>query len=152
MRPALALLVAATAACLDTTVPGGTPIEETSFAPSLGVDLAASTKTANGAYFRDILPGMGTGIAVGQTATVRYTGWLSDGTQFDSNVTKVDPLSFKLGASEVIKGFDEAMVGAKAGATRQLIVPPSLGYGPYQYGPIPGNSVLVFKVEVISVQ
>lgn len=151
MRSALVFSVAATAACLDTATPGSS-VEDTEFAAALGVDLAASTKTENGAYYRDLVPGTGTVAAAGRTLTVRYTGWLSNGTEFDSNLTKPDPLSFKLGAEEVIDGFDEALVGVKAGGTRQLIVPPSLGYGAYQYGPVPGNSVLVFKVEVLSVQ
>ena len=152
MRSALMMLTVATAACLDSTAPGSKTVEETNFASSLGVDLAASTKTANGAYYRDLVPGTGTALAVGQTLVVRYTGWLSNGLQFDTNVTKPDPLTFKLGAREVIQGFDEAMVGVKVGAKRQLLVPPSLGYGPFDYGPIPGNSVLVFSVEVLSAQ
>ena len=152
MRSALMMAVVATAACLDSTAPESKTVEETTFASSLGVDLAASTKTANGAYYRDIAPGTGTALVVGQTLVVRYTGWLSNGLQFDSNLTKLEPLTFKLGAREVIAGFDEAMVGAKVGAKRQLIVPPDLGYGPFDYGPIPGNSVLVFMVEVISAQ
>jgi FKBP-type peptidyl-prolyl cis-trans isomerase len=152
IRSALAMAVVATAACLDSTAPELKTIEETTFASSLGVDIAASTKTANGAYYRDIVPGTGTPLVAGQTLVVRYTGWLSNGIQFDSNVTKPAPLTFKLGAREVIPGFDEAMVGVKVGARRQLIVPPDLGYGPSDYGPIPGNSVLVFSVEVISAQ
>jgi FKBP-type peptidyl-prolyl cis-trans isomerase FkpA len=142
--------VAVSGACLDANGPEATPIEKTKFATSLGVDLAASTKTPFGAYYRDMVQGTGPVVEVGQTLSVRYTGWLSNGTQFDSNVTNPDPLSFKLGAHEVIAGFDEALVGVKVGAKRQLIIPPSLGYGPYDYGPIPGNSVLVFNVEVIS--
>jgi len=90
--------------------------------------------------------------ASGQTIAVRYTGWLANGTQFDSNTTLANPLTFKVGSGQVIAGFDEALVGAKVGSRRQLLIPPSLGYGPYDYGPIPGNSVLVFNVEVISVQ
>ena len=152
MRAALMMGIVATGACLDSTAPETKTVEETTFASSLGVDLDASTKTINGAYYRDIVPGTGAPLAVGQTLVVRYTGWLSDGTQFDSNVTKPDALVFKLGAREVIPGFDEAMVGVKVGAKRQLIVPPALAYGPFQYGPVPGNSVLVFNVEVISAQ
>jgi peptidylprolyl isomerase len=152
MRSAVVMAVVATAACLDSTAPELKTVEETTFASSLGVNLAASTKTANGAYYRDVVPGTGTPLVAGQTLVVRYTGWLSNGIQFDSNLTKADPLTFKLGAREVIPGFDEAMVGVKVGAKRQLIVPPDLGYGPFDYGPIPGNSVLVFSVEVISAQ
>src|SRR6185503_1550787 len=126
-------------------------IEQTNFASSLGVNLAASTKTANGTYYRDLVVGTGATVATGQTIAVRYTGWLANGTQFDSNTTKPDPLTFKVGSGAVILGFDDGLIGAKVGSQRQLIIPPSLGYGPYDYGPIPGNSVIVFKVEVISV-
>jgi FKBP-type peptidyl-prolyl cis-trans isomerase len=152
IRSALLVAVAASAACLDTSAPEEASIEHTTFAPSLGVDLAASTKTPNGAYYRDIVVGTGPVVSAGQTLKVRYTGWLSDGTQFDSNLTAQDPLPFRLGARDVIAGFDEAMVGVRVGGKRQLIVPPSLGYGLNPYGPIPGNSVLVFNVEVVSAE
>ena len=127
-------------------------VEETTFASSLGVNLGASTKTAGGAYYRDLVVGTGAVVTSGQTLAVRYTGWLANGAQFDSNVSAANPLTFKLGASQVILGFDEGLPGMRVGGQRQLILPPSLGYGPYDYGPIPGNSVTVFKVEVISAQ
>jgi FKBP-type peptidyl-prolyl cis-trans isomerase len=152
IRSAFLVAVAASAACLDTSAPEEASIEHTTFAASLGVDLAASTKTPNGAYYRDIVVGTGPVVAAGQTLRIRYTGWLSDGTQFDSNLTAQDPLPFRLGANDVIAGFDEAMVGVRVGGKRQLIIPPSLGYGPNPYGPVPGNSVLVFNVEVISAE
>jgi FKBP-type peptidyl-prolyl cis-trans isomerase len=128
------------------------PIEQTNFASSLGVNLAASTKTANGAYYRDIVTGTGATVTTGQLVSVRYTGYFADGTIFDSNTTAASPLPFRLGSGDVIEGWDEALAGVKVGSTRQLIIPPSLGYGPYDYGPIPGNSVLVFNVQVISAQ
>lgn len=152
IRSALVLTVASAAACLDTNAPEATTIEETIFASSLGVNIAASTKTPNGGYYRDIVAGTGEAVQTGDSLAVRYTGWLSNGTQFDSNLSAPEPLWFKLGAGQVIDGFDEAMVGARVGGKRQLIIPPSLGYGPYDYGPIPGNSVLVFSVELISVK
>jgi len=153
-RAAAVCALALSSACLSGESNGivENQIEETNFAASLDVNLAASTKTAHGAYYRDLVVGTGATVSTGQTISVRYTGWLSNGTQFDSNTTKPDPLTFKLGAGQVIVGFDEALVGARVGSQRQLIVPPSLGYGAYDYGPIPGNSVIVFKVEVISVQ
>ncbi len=152
-RAAAVCALVALSGCLSGESTGliETRIEETTFASSLGVDLAASTKTANGTYYRDLVVGTGAAVASGQTISVRYTGWLANGTQFDSNTTKADPLTFKVGSGQVIAGFDDGLVGAKVGSQRQLIIPPSLGYGPYDYGPIPGNSVIVFKVEVISV-
>lgn len=152
IRSAFVVAVATSAACLDTSAPEEASIEHTTFAASLGVDLAASTKTPNGAYYRDIVVGTGPVVAAGQTLKIRYTGWLSDGTEFDSNLTAQDPLPFRFGVNDVIPGFDEAMVGVRVGGKRQLIIPPSLGYGFNPYGPIPGNSVLVFNVEVISAE
>ena len=145
-------LVASTSACLATDDIAGEaiPIENTTFAPALGVNLAASTKTQHGAYYRDITVGTGATIASGQTVAVRYTGWLANGTQFDTNLSSPSPLTFKFGVGQVIPGMDETLIGIKVGGTRQLIIPPALGYGPYDYGQIPGNSVLVFTVEVIS--
>jgi FKBP-type peptidyl-prolyl cis-trans isomerase FkpA len=149
MRSALVLAVAATSACLDSTAPQGKSIEETEFAASLGVDLAASTKTANGAYYRDIVPGSGPAITTGKIS-VRYTGYLSNGVQFESNISNANPLQFTFGQEEVIKGFEETLIGVKVGAKRQLIIPYDLAYGSFNYGPIPGNSNLVFVVEVVS--
>lgn len=126
-------------------------IETTTFAPSLGVNLAASTKMANGEYYRDLTVGTGVVVNRGQTLSVHYTGWLPDGTQFDSNVGGT-AFSFVLGAGQVIAGWDQGLVGVRVGSTRQLIIPPALGYGASGYGPIPPNSILVFSVHVDSAQ
>ena len=115
------------------------------------MNLAASTKTVDGMYYRDLTAGSGAVVAPGQTLSVHYTGWLVNGTQFDSN-TGLAAFSFKLGAGQVIAGWDEGMSGVRVGSTRQLIIPPALAYGPYQYGPIPPNSILVFTVQVDSAQ
>ena len=145
--------LALTSACLGgESVAPERSIEETTFASTLGVNLAASTKTANGVYYRDIVVGTGAVVASGQNISLRYTGWLSNGVQFDSNLSAGSPLTFKLGAGEVIDGFDEGLAGVRVGGRRQIIVPPSLGYGAYDYGPIPGNSILVFNVEVVGAQ
>ena len=128
------------------------PIEETTFAPALGVNLAASTKTADGLYYRDIVVGTGTLITSNHTVGVYYAGQFASGTQFDARQSPATPFSFLLGAGGVIKGWDEGVVGMRVGGKRQLIVPPALGYGPIDYQGIPGNSVLVFTVEAISVQ
>ena len=140
-----------TGGCLDSSAPGDpVPIEKTNFASALGVDLAASTRTANGAYYRDITVGTGATVATGQSVDVRYTGWLSNGTQFDSNVNNPGPFTFSLGSGFVIPGWDETIPGMKVGGRRQLIIPPSLAYGRFGYGPIPGNAVIVFNVEVVA--
>jgi FK506-binding nuclear protein len=128
------------------------PIESTTFAPALGVDLKASTKTPSGLYFRDIAPGTGTTLAPGQNVGMRYVGSFADGKVFDSNPAPKPVFSFRLGAGQVIKGWDEGLLGMKVGGKRQLVIPATLAYGPNDYGPIPGNSVLVFTVEALSAQ
>jgi FKBP-type peptidyl-prolyl cis-trans isomerase FkpA len=126
-------------------------IESTEFAASLGVDLSLMTKTSSGLYYRDLAVGTGALAESGKTVAVYYRGWFPNGTQFDSRVTGQAPFTFTLGARQVITGWDEGLQGMRAGGRRQLVVPPSLGYGPVDYGPIPGNSILVFEVQLISV-
>ena len=125
-------------------------IEKTTFAPSLGVNLAASTKTPSGLYIRDVTQGTGATLATGQTVGMRYVGSFANGKVFDSNPAPKPAFSFKLGGGQVIKGWDEGLVGMRVGGKRQLVIPASLGYGANDYGPIPGNSVLVFDVEALS--
>jgi FKBP-type peptidyl-prolyl cis-trans isomerase FkpA len=125
-------------------------IESTTFAPSLGVDLAASTRTPSGLYIRDIVEGKGATIATGQTVAMRYVGSFANGEVFDSNPAPKPVFSFQLGAGRVIQGWDEGLVGMKVGGKRQLVIPSTLAYGPNDYGPIPGGSVLVFTVEAVS--
>lgn len=126
------------------------PIESTTFAPSLAVDLGASTRTASGLYYRDLTTGTGATLSRGQQVGVYYVGRFSNGEMFDSRQPPADPFSFLLGAGRVIEGWDEGVAGMRIGGRRQLIVPPSLGYGSEDRGPIPGNSVLVFTVEAVS--
>lgn len=118
------------------------PIESTTFAPSLGVNLAGSMKTASGLYYRDIRVGAGATLVAGTRVTAKYTGALANGTVFDAGT-----YPFTLGAAQVIQGWDEGLVGMKVGGSRQLVIPPALGYGPTGSGPIPPNAVLVFTVE-----
>jgi FKBP-type peptidyl-prolyl cis-trans isomerase len=132
--------------------PTAVSIEQTTFAPSLGVDLAQSTKLPSGLYYRDIMPGTGATLASGQTVGMRYTGSFANGDVFDSNPAPKPVFSFRLGAGQVIKGWDQGLPGMKVGGRRQLIIPPELAYGPNDYGPIPGNSVLVFTVDALSAQ
>ncbi len=125
-------------------------IEATSFAPALGVNLAASTRTSSGLYYRDLSAGTGTMTARGMSLSVRYTGSLANGTQFDASAAGSPPFTFTLGTSEVIAGWDEGLVGMRVGGRRQLIIPPALGYGSRGSGPIPGNAILVFSVDLVS--
>ena len=140
------------AACSSNSASTSAPtIESTAFAPVLGVDLAASTKAPSGLYYRDMTVGTGAAVANGQQLSMRYTGWLANGTQFDSNVNG-SPLVFRLGTRAVIDGWDLGIVGMKVGGRRQLILPPALGYGAAGNGSIPGNAILVFIVDVLSAQ
>lgn len=149
----LAILLCATAACGgSTTEPVAVPIEQTTFDPSLGVTLAQSTKLPSGLYYRDITVGTGTVLAAGQTVGMRYVGYFVNGDVFDANAAPKPVFSFTLGSGQVIKGWDQGLVGMKVGGRRQLIIPPELAYGRYDYGPIPGNSVLVFTVDAVSAQ
>ena len=157
MRASLSIvslaLIATLAACgSDNTAPEPPDIETTVFAASLGVDLTQSTKTASGLYWRDLTVGTGATATVGTRVGVRYTGWLSNGTQFDSNVGSASPFPVTIGGGGVISGFDEGLRGMKVGGQRQLIIPPHLGYGAAGQGAIPGNAIIVFRVEIVSVQ
>jgi FKBP-type peptidyl-prolyl cis-trans isomerase len=87
------------------------------------------------------------------TVDVHYTGWLLDGTKFDSSVGRGKPFSFHLGAGEVIRGWDEGVAGMKVGGKRKLRSPAELGYGARGAGGvIPGNATLVFDVELLGVR
>jgi peptidylprolyl isomerase len=127
-------------------------VEDASFAASLGVDLAQSTRSFDGVYVRDLVAGTGASLANGQTVQVHYTAALVDGTQVDANGENDPPFSFKLGAAQVIAGWDEGLAGARVGTTRQLVIPSWLAYGPAPHGTIPPNSILVFSVQILSAQ
>jgi len=97
--------------------------------------------------------GTGTEATTGKTAVVHYTGWLMDGAKFDSSVDRNQPFSFPLGRGQVIKGWDEGVVGMKVGGKRTLIIPPTLGYGARGAGNvIPPNATLKFEVQLLDVR
>ena len=110
---------------------------------------APENTTASGLGYTDTAAGEGAGAQRGQTVRVHYTGWLPDGRKFDSSRDRGQPFSFRLGAGEVIRGWDEGVEGMKIGGRRRLHIPPDLGYGARGAGPIPGNATLIFAVELL---
>lgn len=128
------------------------PIEAGSFAPVLRVDVEAMTRTPSGLYTRDLRVGTGTEARRGARVRVHYAGWLPDGTQIDARVPPDEPLEFRLGEREVIRGWDEGIAGMRVGGQRQLVVPPELGYGARRTGPIPPGSYLVFLIDLEGVR
>ncbi len=99
---------------------------------------------------QDEVEGKGDSAKIGDVLSVNYTGKLQDGTVFDSSVGK-KPIQFVLGAGRVIPGWDQGLIGMKVGGKRLLIIPPDLAYGTDGYGPIPGNSTLIFEVDLLAI-
>lgn len=126
-------------------------IAEARFAESLEINLADFQSNESGLYWRDVVVGEGAVVEAGQVVSANYTGWLPDGTEFDSSRGRA-PISFPVGAGRVITGWDTGLLGMRVGGTRQLIIPAQLGYGAAANGPIPANATLIFTVEVVSVQ
>lgn len=111
------------------------------------------TVTGSGLQFIDIEVGTGDSPQLGQTVEVHYTGWLSDGTKFDSSIDRGQPFSFVIGAGRVIAGWDEGVASMKVGGERRLIIPPELAYGERGYPPvIPANAQLIFDVELLAIK
>ncbi len=112
---------------------------------------ANATTTASGLKYEDLQVGSGAAAKSGDTVSVNYIGWLTDGTKFDSNLDRNQTFSFTIGKGQVIVGWDEGVQGMLAGGTRLLVIPPTLGYGSTAQGPIPANSTLIFEVQLIGI-
>lgn len=106
----------------------------------------------SGLLIEDQQLGTGAEAKAGQRVSVHYTGWLTDGKKFDSSKDRGTPFQFKLGAGQVIKGWDQGVAGMKVGGKRKLTIPSDLGYGPRGAGGvIPPHATLVFEVELLGV-
>jgi len=134
-----------TTTATTTTPPSDTPPATTAPDAAAGKEVTL----AGGLKYTDLKVGDGDIAEAGMTATVHYTGWLTDGTKFDSSVDRGQPFPFRIGAGNVIKGWDQGVVGMRIGGKRHLVIPPDMGYGPNGMGPIPPNSTLVFDVELL---
>lgn len=143
------VLAFALAGCGDDSTGPKDPAD-LNFAPSLGVNLAEMTKTASGVYYKDLVVGQGTEVSTGDRLTVHYTGWLHDGTKFDSSVDRNEPYTFTLD-NNVIPGWQDGVPGMRVGGKRKLVIPPNLAYGSQGQGVIPPNATLVFDVEMLAI-
>jgi peptidylprolyl isomerase len=121
--------------------------------PPTKVDAAKYVTTPSGLKYYDLKVGDGPAPGKGQQVSVQYSGWLADGTLFDSSYKRGQPFSFSLGAGNVIPGWDEGVATMKVGGKRQLVIPPALGYGAQGAGSvIPPNATLIFEVELLGAQ
>ena len=109
--------------------------------------------TNSGLKYQELKEGTGDAAKAGDTVEVHYTGWLKDGKKFDSSLDRKEPFAFKLGAGQVIKGWDEGVQGIKVGGKRKLMIPAELGYGKKGAGGvIPPDSELIFEVELLKIK
>lgn len=127
--------------------PAATPADVT--APATPKEVTLS----NGLKYQDLTVGSGDLAESGKSVSVHYTGWLTDGTKFDSSLDRGQAFTFRLGAGQVIRGWDEGVAGMRVGGKRKLTIPPDLGYGQRgAAGVIPPGATLVFDVELLAVR
>ena len=117
------------------------------------MDLSGFNTTPSGLKIKEVEGGFGSVAKAGNQVSVHYTGWLEDGTKFDSSKDRNQPFRFPLGAGHVIRGWDEGVAGMKVGGKRRLTIPSELGYGARGAGGvIPPNATLMFEVELLGVK
>jgi hypothetical protein len=125
--------------------------EMVDYHPDLGITISEMMLHPSGVLWADDSVGTGDSLDVDMTAVVRYTGWFTDGTEFDGNRTG-NPFSFRVGAGEVIDAWDVGVIGMRVGGKRKLVIPPEMGYGSEGFSIIPGNSILVFEIELLEIR
>ena len=158
---------APTATALPVVIPSSPPTSTPTTAPAptatalpvvipsspVGSDTIPFITTASGLKYRDLVLGTGEEASDGLTAVVHYTGWLLDGTKFDSSLDRGDPLSFPIGQGRVIQGWDEGVASMNVGGKRALTIPPDLAYGDRgEAGVIPPGATLIFEVELLELR
>jgi FKBP-type peptidyl-prolyl cis-trans isomerase len=116
-----------------------------------GGDSATSPSGGGSLVSEDLVVGTGATAAVGDRVTVHYVGTFTNGTKFDSSYDRNQPFSFRIGAGQVIPGFEQGVVGMRVGGRRRITIPPSLGYGSQAVGSIPANSTLIFDIDLLSI-
>jgi len=116
------------------------------------VNAATPNGTVKKLVIDDVILGNGPEAKVGDSVTVHYVGTLQNGDEFDNSRKRGTPFTFTLGEGKVIKGWEEGVVGMKAGGKRVLVIPSDKAYGDKGFGPIPGGATLVFAVELLSIQ
>ncbi|MDP2315352.1 MAG: FKBP-type peptidyl-prolyl cis-trans isomerase [Pseudomonadota bacterium] len=131
---------------------GPAPMQVAQTAAQAPIDGIPMVSMPSGLKYWVLREGTGATPSQGDTVAVHYTGWLADGTKFDSSFDRGTPLQFKVGGGQVIKGWDEGVATMKVGEKRRLQVPPGLGYGERGAGGmIPGGATLVFEVELMGI-
>ncbi|HEY6837843.1 MAG TPA: FKBP-type peptidyl-prolyl cis-trans isomerase [Geobacteraceae bacterium] len=129
------------------------PVEKKVESASPAAPAGQAVTTPSGLSYQDLVVGTGPAPVPGKAVKVHYTGWLTNGTKFDSSLDRGTPFEFVIGAGQVIPGWDEGVMTMKVGGKRKLIIPPQLGYGSAGAGGvIPPNATLIFDVELISVE
>lgn len=132
--------------------PPPAPVQLPTGIPAIPAGAQAPVTTASGLVYQDFVVGAGASPQTGKTVTIHYSGWLTNGTPFDSSRKRGVPYSFPIGTGRVVAGWDEGILSMKVGGQRRLTVPPSLGYGANgRGGVIPPNATMIFDVELLAV-
>ncbi|MBE0409913.1 MAG: FKBP-type peptidyl-prolyl cis-trans isomerase [Anaerolineales bacterium] len=122
------------------------------FSSRNAVPTAQTTPPNGGWQIEDLVIGDGPAATNGNLVSVHYTGWLLDGTKFDSSLDRGQPFEFTIGEGQVIRGWEEGLVGMRAGGKRQLTIPPDMAYGAAGRGSIPPNATLIFEIELLEIK